>query len=200
MSLDKDPSDLEEPLRTFARFLAEAAASGIAEPNAMVLATSDADGRVSARVVLLKGFDERGFVFYTNLDSRKARAIEANPRVALDFFWRETHKQILVEGVAERVSDEEADRYFAGRPRDSQLGAWASLQSRPLDSREALLDSFVAMTSRYEGVAVPRPPHWSGFRIVHDYVEFWVRNAHRLHDRVAYTREGAGWSNGLLQP
>ena len=151
-------------------------------------------------MVLLKGHDERGFVFYTNQDSRKGNELEANPRAALLFHWKSLRRQVRVEGAVEPVSTEEADAYFATRSRDSQLGAWASDQSRPLDSRETFERRYEEMRARFEGRPVPRPPRWSGFRLVPERIEFWTDRAHRLHERRLFTRNGAAWSEGLLYP
>ena len=168
----------------------------------MVLATVGDDGRPSSRVVLLKGVDEDGFVFYTNLESRKGRELLARPGVALLFWWHPLESQVRVEGAAQRVGDEEADAYFASRPRGSQLGAWASEQSRPLKSREELEARLAELTERFEGMPVPRPPHWSGLRVRPLSIEFWKNRANRLHERHLYTRSapGAPWSFALLNP
>jgi pyridoxamine 5'-phosphate oxidase len=182
-----------EPFDRFREVLSEAEATGMADPNAMVVSTVDGEGQPSSRVVLLKGFDERGFVFYTNLESRKGREVLGHPKVSLSFFWRELSKQVVVLGTAERVSDEEADAYFASRARTSQLGAWASQQSRPLPGRAHLLAEVAKLKARYLGRSVPRPPHWSGFRIVPHWIEIWVAGAFRLHDRTVYERVAEGW-------
>ena len=166
----------------------------------MVLSTVDADGRPSGRYVLLKGVDERGFVFYTNLGSRKARAIAANPYAALTFYWPPLDKQVRVEGDIERVSDADADAYFATRPRESQIGAWASKQSAWLASPASLDDRIRAIHDRFDGALVPRPPFWSGFRVVARSIEFWTRNADRLHERVIFQRKNGEWERSLLFP
>jgi pyridoxamine 5'-phosphate oxidase len=193
--------DLGEPFARFREILDEATATGMVDPNAMVVSSVDASGQPSSRVVLLKGFDERGFVFYTNLESRKGREILANSRVSLSFWWRELGKQVVVLGAAERVSEEEADAYFATRPRTSQLGAWASRQSRPLEGGRAhLLAEVARLEARWLGQPVPRPPHWSGFRDVPSWIEIWIAGAFRLHDRTAYERVPAGWRVTRLYP
>jgi pyridoxamine 5'-phosphate oxidase len=170
------------------------------DPGAVALATVDADGQPSARMVLLKGHDERGFVFYTNRDSRKGIELEANPRAALLFHWKSMRRQVRVEGRVELVAEVEADAYFATRSRDSQLGAWASDQSRPLDMRATFEARYEEMRARFEGRDVPRPPRWSGYRVVPDRIEFWTDRAHRLHDRRLFTLEEGGWGEGLLYP
>ena len=188
-----------EPLAPFQRWLDEAWKS---EPNAhaMTLATATPEARPSVRAVLLKGLDQRGFVFYTNLASRKSEELFANPRAALCFLWKSLNRQVRVEGFVEQVADNEADTYFATRPRDSQIGAWASDQSRPLDSR-ALLESRVEEFSRHFGEGkVSRPTYWSGFRVVPQRVEFWQERPSRLHDRLLFVCEGEGWRRERLFP
>ena len=189
-----------DPLSLFQEWLAEARLSERNDPEAMALATADADGRPSVRMVLLKGQDERGFVFYTNLDSRKGGEIAANPEGALLFHWKSLRRQVRVEGSVEPVAADEADAYFATRGRDSQLGAWASDQSRPLDSRSTFETRFQEMADRFNGQEVPRPARWGGFRVVPRQIEFWSDRAHRLHERRLFLREGGGWSEGLLYP
>jgi pyridoxamine 5'-phosphate oxidase len=189
-----------EPFERFRETLAEAEAHGMVDPNAMVVSSVGPEGQPSSRVVLLKGFDERGFVFFTNFESRKGREIQAHPKVSLNFFWRELGKQVVVLGTAGRVSDEEADAYFATRPRGSQLGAWASRQSRPLASRAELVAEVERLEARYLGRPIPRPPHWSGFRVVPHWIEFWVAGTFRLHDRTAYERVEGGWRVTTLYP
>jgi len=189
-----------DPHILFEEWLAEATASEPNDPTAMALATADAAGQPSVRMVLLKGHDQRGFVFYTNLESRKGAELAANPRAALLFHWKSLRRQVRVEGPTERVSDAEADAYFATRGRDSQLGAWASDQSRPLDARETFEARYEAMRARFEGGDVPRPPHWSGTRVIPEVIEFWTDRAHRLHERRVFTRQGEAWSEGLLFP
>jgi pyridoxamine 5'-phosphate oxidase len=190
----------DDPHAIFEEWLAEARLSEPNDPTAMALATTDAAGVPSVRMVLLKGHDARGFVFYTNLDSRKGDELAANPNAALLFHWKSLRRQVRVEGAVEAVSPEEADVYFATRGRDSQLGAWASDQSRPLESRAAFETRYQAMQARFEGAEVPRPPRWSGFRVVPRRIELWNDRAHRLHERRLFVREGGGWSEGLLFP
>jgi pyridoxamine 5'-phosphate oxidase len=195
--MDEIPED--EPLAPFGRWLSEAEAS---EPNAtaMTVATTAADGRPSARAVLLKGFDVRGFVFYTNLESRKSEELYANPHAALCFLWKSRGRQVRIEGAIEPVGDDEADAYFATRARDSQLGAWASDQSRPLESRAELERRVAAAARRFGDGTVPRPPFWSGFRVVPDSIEFWQEREFRLHDRLLFLRDGKAWRRQRLYP
>ncbi len=166
----------------------------------MALATVSADGRPSTRMVLLKGCDGRGFVFYTNYTSQKGRELLGNPNASLCFYWKSLGRQVRVDGRAEPVSDAEADAYFASRQRGSQIGAWASEQSRPVDSRETLEERVRAVTAEYDGADVPRPPHWSGFRVVPDRIEFWTDRPNRLHDRQVFDRAVGGWREQRLQP
>ena len=192
-----------DPIERFNELFAAALAVDrrvLPDPTAMTLATAGADGRPSARMVLLKGVDEHGFVFYTNLRSRKGRELSANPRAALCFYWPPLDVQVRVEGDASPVTDAEADAYFATRPRVSQLGAWASRQSAPMAHDEDLEARLREVERRYEGRDVPRPPHWTGFRVVPYSVEFWRARPFRLHDRELYTREGAGWRVERLYP
>jgi pyridoxamine 5'-phosphate oxidase len=186
---------IDDPLAMFSA-LFERAGRECAEPNAMVLSTVDADGRPSARYMLLNGFDACGFVFYTNLGSRKARALAANPYAALTFYWPPLDKQVRVEGDVERVSEAEADPYFATRPRDSQIRAWASKQSTVLAS-PAMLDARIReISDRFDGAPVPRPPFWTGFRVVARSIEFWTRSHARLHERVIFSAQE--WRVGTL--
>jgi pyridoxamine 5'-phosphate oxidase len=189
-----------DPHTLFAKWFAAARAAEPNDPEAMALATAGPDGQPSVRMVLLKGHDERGFVFYTNLESRKAEELLATPRAALLFHWKSLRRQVRIEGPIERVSDAEGDAYFASRSRDSQLGAWASDQSRPLDSRATFEARYEAMRERFEGSDVPRPPHWSGFRVVPERIEFWQDREHRLHERRLFVKSGEGWTEGLLYP
>ena len=188
-----------EPLAPFRRWLDEAWKG---EPNAhaMTLATTTSDGRPSVRAVLLKGLDERGYVFYTNLESRKSKELLANPRAALCFLWKSLDRQVRVEGFVELAADEEADAYFASRPRDSQIGAWASDQSRPLASRAELEQRVDEFSRRFGEGEVPRPPYWSGFRVVPQRIEFWQERLSRLHDRILFIREGDVWRRERLFP
>ena len=191
---------LEDPIAMFSELFEEARRLGTHEPDAMVLSTVDESGRPSGRYVLLKEVDQRGFVFYTNLDSRKARALAANPYAALCFYWALIGKQVRVEGTVERVSDAEADEYFDSRPRESQIGAWASTQSAPLVSRESLDRRVLEAQVRFEGRPVSRPPFWSGFRVVPAVIEFWTRHPARLHERALFAREDGRWVRTLLYP
>ncbi len=189
-----------DPHALFAAWLADAEACEPNDPNAMALATVNADGQPAVRMVLLKGHDERGFVFYTNQESRKADDLRATAKAALLFHWKSLRKQVRVEGPVSPVSDAEADTYFATRGRVSRLGAWASDQSRSLDARETLEARLAEVAARFDGTDVPRPPHWSGYRIAPVTIEFWEDGAHRLHNRRVFTRAGDGWTEGLLYP
>ncbi len=193
---------LAEAIATFRTLLAEATAAGDPEPTAMTVATADARGRPSARTVLLKHVDEQGFVFYTNFDSRKGRQLAANPQAALLFLWKTLREQVQVkvEGTVEPVTAAEADAYFASRPRESQIGAWASLQSQTLDSRETLERRIAEFSAKFEGGPVPRPPHWSGFRVVPEMIEFWYGAKFRLHERQRYARIEGRWTKRMLYP
>ena len=191
---------MTDPDALFEMWLAEASASEPNDPNAMCVATVGGNGQPSARMVLLKGHDARGFVFYTNLESRKAGELAADPQAALLFHWKSLRRQVRVEGSVSRVSDAEADAYFATRGRDSRLGAWASDQSRPLADRATFEARFADMEARFEGGDVPRPPHWSGYCVRAERIEFWQDRAHRLHERRLFTRIGSGWTEGLLYP
>jgi pyridoxamine 5'-phosphate oxidase len=189
-----------DPFRLFAAWFAEARESEPNDPDAMALATATPDGRPSVRMVLLKGHGPDGFTFYTNLDSRKGAEIAANARAALLFHWKSLRRQVRIEGPIEAVSDADADTYFATRSRDSQLGAWASWQSRPLDARATFEKRYEEMVGRFEGETVPRPPRWSGFRLTPELFEFWSDRPHRLHERRVFTPASDGWKEGLLYP
>jgi len=190
----------DDPFALFETWFAEAKASEPNDADAMALATADGAGRPSVRMVLLKGFDPRGFVFYTNLDSRKGADLAANPRAGLLFHWKSLRRQVRVEGPVGAVSDAEADAYFATRGRDSRLGAWASDQSRPLPDRTTFEARFDAMRERFGDGDIPRPPRWSGFRVAPERIEFWSDRAARLHERRLFERDGSGWREGLLYP
>jgi len=196
-----DESEVDpDPLRQFARWFDAAVKAKVPEPNAMTLATADAAGRPSARIVLLKDVDARGFTFYTNHESRKGRELAARPCAALLFFWPELERQIRIEGAIERVDAAAADAYFRVRPRLSRLGAWASPQSAPLRDRSELEARFADADRQFPGEDVARPPHWGGYRLVPASFEFWQGRASRLHDRIVYGRADAGWRIGRLAP
>lgn len=190
----------QDPLELFEHWFAEAKRAGVEVPEAMTLATATGGGVPSARMVLLKGADEDGFVFYTGYGSRKSDELEQNQRAALVFYWRPLGRQVRVEGSVERVSEPESAAYFATRPRGSQLAAWASQQSRPLRSREDLDRRYAELEREYEGRDVPLPPHWGGYRLHPEAIEFWEHRENRLHDRVRYTRAREGWKAERLSP
>jgi pyridoxamine 5'-phosphate oxidase len=189
-----------DPFQLFDDWFAEARESEPSDANAMALATAGADGQPHVRMVLLKGHGPEGFVFYTNEQSAKGEQLGENARAALLFHWKSLRRQVRIEGAVEPVSTAEADIYFATRSRDSQLGAWASDQSRPLDSRATFERRFEEMKQRYEGMDVPRPPHWIGYRLTPASIEFWTDRPHRLHERRLFTRAADGWAEGLLYP
>jgi pyridoxamine 5'-phosphate oxidase len=197
LDLEGLPSD---PVPMVRSWLEEAEADGIRLPNAISLATADADGRPSIRHVLLRGIDADGFVFYTNRASRKGRELAENPRAAFALYWRELDRQVTVSGDVVAVSHEESDAYFASRPREARLGAWASHQSEPLSSRDELLERYAEAERRFADADVPRPAYWGGYRVRPIAVEFWQGRLHRLHDRFRYERDGDAWSLRRLAP
>lgn len=197
--LDESDAD-RDPIEQFRKWFDEALAADLHEPNAMTLATATPDGKPSARVVLLKGFDARGFVFYTNYEGRKGRELAENPRAALVFYWGELERQVRVEGRVWRVLEEESDAYYASRPRGSRLGAWASAQSRSVERRELVEERLRELEREYTGREVPRPPFWGGYRVEPEEIEFWQGRENRLHDRLVYRWSSDGWRIERLQP
>ena len=197
LSLKKSPS---HPVALFEEWFASAVKAGLKLPNAMTLATATRNGRPGARIVLLKGVDRKGVTFYTNYRSRKAAELAGNPRATLLFYWPELDLQVRIDGRVRRTSARESDEYFATRPRESQIGAHASRQSRPLSDQSELFAAFGRLAKRYEGMEVPRPKHWGGFRLVPGSFEFWKGRDFRLHDRLLYVRKGSGWKKMLLYP
>jgi pyridoxamine 5'-phosphate oxidase len=196
-----DARDLDsDPLKQFERWFAEARGEGLAAPEGMALATATPDGRPSVRMVLLKDAGEQGFDFFTHYDSRKGGELAANPHAALLFHWQPLGRQVRVEGPVARIATEESEAYFVTRPLESRLAAWASPQSRPLESRDDLERRFAEAKERFPGTEVPRPPHWGGYRLEPDAYEFWQHGDDRLHDRVRYTRDGAAWRRERLAP
>lgn len=193
-------SHLTEAIERFRQLLQRAQATSLREPTAASLATAGRDGRVTARVVLLRGMDRRGFVFYTNALSSKARQLAENPQAALCFHWDPLGEQVRVEGQVERVTDAEADEYWSARPRESQIGAWASLQSQPLDRRETLDQRVRQYAEQFSGQPVPRPAHWTGYRVVPSRIEFWTSRPARLHERTVYEQHGDSWQKFMLYP
>ena len=189
----------DDPFALFAKWFDQAVAAAVPEPNAMTLATATPDGRPSARIVLLKGCDERGFTFFTNYDSRKGAELAANPRAALLFHWTDLARQIRIEGTVKRITDAESDAYHASRPRGSQIGAWASPQSSVIPERSFLEKKLPELEAKYPN-EIPRPPHWGGYRVAPELIEFWQGRQNRLHDRIRFTRQGGGWLRERLGP
>jgi pyridoxamine 5'-phosphate oxidase len=194
------PDLAPDPVAMFRHWMHDTVVAGLHEPNAMVVSTVSAQGRPSSRMVLLKGVDDRGFVFYTNYDSRKGRELSANPHAALLFPWHDLQRQVRVEGVVEPLSGEESASYFATRPRGSQLGAWASPQSSEVPSRDELEHRYAEVEDRFRDLDVPLPPNWGGFLVRPEVVEFWQGRRGRMHDRLVYRREGEGWATVRLAP
>lgn len=190
----------KEALERFAKLLAEAKKTDLDEPTAMALATADGQGRPSVRILLLKRFDENGFVFYTNAESRKGRQISVNPQASICFHWQPLKKQVTIEGTVQPVSKKETDAYWKTRPRNSQIGAWASDQSKDLEAMPQLLARVEKYKSRFAGQEIPRPPHWSGYRIIPERIEFWTSRPFRLHERIVYEKQGEDWSRKRLNP
>ena len=188
------------PIQQFTKWWSDALVSEILEVNAMTLATSTKSGKPSARIVLLKGFDERGFVFFTNYESNKGKALAENPNAALIFFWKEIERQIRIEGITEKISAAESDEYFFSRPEGSRIGAWASPQSRIINNRNVLEENVQRFSNEFKN-SIPRPPHWGGYRVMPELIEFWQGRSNRLHDRIQYTKTGSGsWKVDRLAP
>lgn len=198
-ALDIDDVD-PDPLKQFQVWFDDILKADIPEPNAMTLATATPDGTPSARMVLLKGLDEQGFAFYSNFESRKGQELAANPKAALVFWWVELERQVRIEGRVERIDAEEADQYFHSRPLGSRLGAWASPQSQVISTRDILEQQLSQLESEYQNQPVPRPPHWGGYRVIPQVIEFWQGRPNRLHDRLRYTKQGEQWQIERLAP
>lgn len=199
--LENADSAPEDPIMLFEQWFSEAKSSEINDPNAMTLATVDENGRPSARIVLLKALDPRGFVFFTNRESRKGQALTIHPYAALNFHWKSLTRAVRIEGQVEIIADAESDEYYHSRPRGSRIGAWASRQSRPLENRTTLQDRVSALESEYGALdTIPRPPHWGGYRVIPDYIEFWHDGGFRLHTRLTYKKVGDRWQRGMLYP
>ena len=190
----------QDPIGQFGKWWDEAIASSIDEVNAMTLSTVTAEGKPSARIVLLKGFDERGFVFFTNYESNKGAQLTANPFASLVFFWKELERQVRIEGICEKVSEQESDDYFHSRPIGSQLGACASPKSRVIESRRVIENNLEKLQDQYRDTEIPRPAHWGGYRVVPQAIEFWQGRSSRLHDRIKYTKENQSWKIVRLAP
>ena len=204
--IDYSKSELDEkiidkdPIAEFARWMKEVIDKKFPEPNAMVLSTVSQEGRPSSRILLLRGFDEKGFVFYTNYHSKKGKDIEQNPHASMNFFWHDAEKQVRIEGVLEKLSPAESDAYFRTRPRESQLGAWTSQQSESISNRTELEKKYKETEEKFKGVDVPRPPHWGGYLLKPDVIEFWQGRPSRLHDRIQYTLKNEKWVIERLAP
>jgi pyridoxamine 5'-phosphate oxidase len=190
----------KNPFEQFDRWYKDVQKCGIVEPTAMILATASAAGTPSVRTVLLKSYDKDGFVFYTNYESKKGKELEVNPKAGLLFLWKEIGRQVRIEGSVEKVMKEESEEYFRSRPKESQLGAWASKQSTLIPSREHLLEEYEKYREQFEGSEVPLPPHWGGFRVIPAEFEFWQGRENRLNDRICYTKKGYGWHIARLSP
>ena len=190
----------DDPFALFRRWFDDVLAAKLLDPNAVILATSTPDGKPSARAVLLKGLDDRGFTFFTNYDSRKGHELAGNPHAALCFLWHPLERQVRIEGTVSKVAEFESDEYFAARPTGSRLGAWASPQSHVIPDRDTLARQQAALEAEYAGRDIPRPPHWGGYRVAPHVIEFWQGRPNRLHDRVRFTRTAAGWARDRLAP